>query len=186
MMIAACYQSGNNDDESDNNDKSDNNEDKVCLFLKRWDWVGHVLDHVLDHIIIGFVTTTLHPLSTLSPLLLDHDAANLRSLFAQGFDFPMTNHDIINKYAIHKINQYTTADTKDFSLWNGIQVYFEKFEAKHFNKFKSNTWNFLRDYYYMHGYWTGHNFGPSRNQTTIMLKAVQADWNNEWTLGQIK
>ena len=34
-MTAACYNSGNNDDESDNNDKFDNNEDKVCLLLRR-------------------------------------------------------------------------------------------------------------------------------------------------------
>ena len=30
MMTAACYESGNDDNESDNNDKSDNNKDKVC------------------------------------------------------------------------------------------------------------------------------------------------------------
>ena len=55
-MMAACYKNSNNDDESDNNNKSDNNKDKIYLLLKRWGWVGHVLDHVLDHIIIGLVT----------------------------------------------------------------------------------------------------------------------------------
>ena len=40
MMTEACYKSNNN--------KSDKNEDKVCLLLKRWGLVAHVLDHVLD------------------------------------------------------------------------------------------------------------------------------------------
>ena len=56
-MTAACYKSGNNNNKSDNNDKSNNNKDKFCLLVKKWGWVGHVLDHMLDHIIIGFVNT---------------------------------------------------------------------------------------------------------------------------------
>ena len=72
MMLMAHYKSGNDDDESDNNnkydinDKSDNNENKICLLLKRWVWVGHILDHVLDQIIIGLVTTPLHLLFSLA------------------------------------------------------------------------------------------------------------------------
>ena len=56
MMTAACYKSGNNDE-------SDNNEDNVCLFLRRWGLVGHMLDHLLDyvlnHMIIALVTKIL-------------------------------------------------------------------------------------------------------------------------------
>ena len=59
IMMAACYESGNDDDKSENNDKSDNNEDKVYLLLRRWDWVSHVLDHVLDFMIIGLMTMVL-------------------------------------------------------------------------------------------------------------------------------
>ena len=58
-MTTTCYEIGNDDD------KSDNNEDKVCLLLIRWGWVGHVLDHVLDHMIIDFVTTALQLSSSL-------------------------------------------------------------------------------------------------------------------------
>ena len=60
MMTAACYESGNDNDKSNNNDKSHNNEDKICLLLKKWGWVSHVLDYMLDYIIIGLVTTVLH------------------------------------------------------------------------------------------------------------------------------
>ena len=42
MMTAARYESGND------KNKSDNNKDKVCSLLKRWDWMGHVLDYILD------------------------------------------------------------------------------------------------------------------------------------------
>ena len=61
MITIACYKSGND------NDKSDNNEDKICLLLKRWDLVNHLLDHILNHVldhmlnhmIIGLVTIAL-------------------------------------------------------------------------------------------------------------------------------
>ena len=68
-MTAACYESGNN------NDESDNNKDKVCLLSRKWGLMGHVLDHILDYVldhmldhifnrmldymIIGLVTTSL-------------------------------------------------------------------------------------------------------------------------------
>lgn len=48
--------------------------------------------------------------------LLNHDITNPRFFFAQKFDFKMTNYDMINKYIVHKINQYTAANIKDFSL----------------------------------------------------------------------
>ena len=57
-MMAACYKSGNNDDESDNN------EDKVCLLLKIWNLVGQVFDHALDymlnHILGSYVRSYNH------------------------------------------------------------------------------------------------------------------------------
>ena len=59
MMTVAYYKSGNKDDKSDNNDEFDNNEDKVCLFLRRWGWMGYMLDHVLDYMILGLVTMVL-------------------------------------------------------------------------------------------------------------------------------
>ena len=49
MMMAACYESNND------NNKSDNKEDKVCLLLGRWNLVGRILDYM----IIGFRTMML-------------------------------------------------------------------------------------------------------------------------------
>ena len=57
IMTAACCESGNDDDESDNN------EDKICLLLKSWGLVGHILDQILNHMIISFVTKALQFLS---------------------------------------------------------------------------------------------------------------------------
>ena len=65
-MTANCFKSSNDYNESDNRDKSDNNEDKICSLLRRWVWVGHILDHVLDHMIIDFVTTALQLPSSLA------------------------------------------------------------------------------------------------------------------------
>ena len=60
MMTVACYENGND------NDESDNNENKVYLLLRRWDLISHILDHMLDHMITGFVTTALELPSSLA------------------------------------------------------------------------------------------------------------------------
>lgn len=57
---------------------------------------------------------------------------------------------------------------------------------RHFDKFESNTQNFVRNFYYMYKYWIDHNFGLSKNQTITILKAVEVNKNNELTLKQIK
>ena len=62
IMTAACYKSGNN------NDESDNNKVKVCPLLKRWGlgnhvlhhMLNHVLNHMLDHIIINLIIMMLY------------------------------------------------------------------------------------------------------------------------------
>lgn len=38
----------------------------------------------------------------------------------------------------------------------------------------------------MHGYWFDRNYGPGRTRATIMVKAVEGEWYDSWTLDQIK
>ena len=122
--------------------------------------------------------------SVLSSLLHDLNA-NLKILFDNSIDIETIDHDILNRYAIHKFNQYAAANAKHYSLWDNIPVDFEKFEAKHFDTFYGPTWKLVRDYCYLHGYWIDHNFGTGTTHTTIMLKAVKAKWKYEWTFEQI-
>lgn len=58
----------------------------------------------------------LGSLKILSTFLYNHNAANLKKFFVQQFNFQIIDYNIINKYIIYKINQYTTANIKDFSL----------------------------------------------------------------------
>lgn len=62
--------------------------------------------------------------------LHNHDIANLKTLFAKGFDLQTTKFDIINKYTIYKFNLYADNNNKDYNLWECIQVDFKKFEAQ--------------------------------------------------------
>ena len=115
-----------------------------------------------------------------------HDPeADLKILFDNSIEIETTDHDILNKYAIQKFNQYAAANAEDYSLWDCNQVDFEKFEAKHFDRFYGPPWKLVRDYCYSHEYWIDHNFGTGKTRTTTMLKAVKAEWNDEWTLEQI-
>ena len=105
---------------------------------------------------------------------LHNPKADLKILFDNSIEIETTDHDILNKYAIQKFNQYAAANAEDYSLWDCIQVDFEKFEMKHFDKFYGPTRKLLRDYWYLHGYWIDHNFGTCKTCITTMLKAVEA------------
>lgn len=108
-------------------------------------------------------------------------------LFRNGIDLQTADRDLINKYTIYWFNRYAAENANDYSLWEGIQVDFRKFEAKHFDQLESTTWKLVKDYCYPHGYRIDHSLGPGRTCTDAMLKAVvEVNWNDEWTLKQIR
>ena len=84
---------------------------------------------------------------------------DLKTLFVQGFNIETADHDLINKFVIHRFNQYAALNAKNYRLWDFIQIDFEKFEAKHFDIFYGPTWKIIRDYCYPHGYWIDYNIG---------------------------
>ena len=79
------------------------------------------------------------PSSISSAFSHDPEVVNLKILFANGMDIKTADYDILNKYVIHKFNQYAAANAKNFNLWDYIQVDFKMFEAKHFDDFDGLT-----------------------------------------------
>ena len=116
----------------------------------------------------------------------DQEAADLKILFGPSFNIQIADLDLLNKYVIYKFNQYATVNTKDYSLWDSIEMDFAKFEAKNFDELDSATWKVIKEYCYPHGFWIDPNNGSGRTRTAAMLKAIEDNWNNEWTLEQIK
>ena len=58
--------------------------------------------------------------SVSSNLLHDPKTTNPEVLFAQGFNIKTADHDLINKFVIHRFNQYKALNAKDWSLWDYI------------------------------------------------------------------
>ena len=73
-------------------------------------------------------------LSISSAALHDSKTNDLKTLFACGLDFQTADHDLINNYIVHQVNQYAARNLKDWSLWDSIQIDFAEFEAKHFDE----------------------------------------------------
>ncbi len=116
------------------------------------------------------------PLSTSSIHLHDQEVVNLKTLFAQGFNFQTTHRDMINQYTIYKFNhEYVEINVEDYCLWDSIQIDFAEFKTRHFNELNNTTWRVVRDYCYPYGFWIDHNFGSDKNRTTTMLTAVEAN-----------
>ena len=46
----------------------------------------------------------------------DYEAGNLHALIAYEFNFQTTDHDMINKYAIHMFNLYAATNDENFNL----------------------------------------------------------------------
>lgn len=100
------------------------------------------------------------------------------------FNVQIADHDLINKFIIHRFNQYVVLNAKD-CLWNYIQIDFGKFEVKHFDDIDDSTWTIVRNYCYLHKYWIDYNFAPVRTCATTMMKTINKEWNNKWSLEQI-
>lgn len=125
------------------------------------------------------------PSSISSAVSHDPEANDLKTVFARGLDIQTADNDQLNKFVIHRFTQYAATNIEDYSLWDSIQMDFAEFEAKQFDELDTDTWRVVKDYCYPHGFWIDHNFGPGRTCTTVMLKAVDSEWNNKWTLEQI-
>lgn len=54
------------------------------------------------------------PSSISSALLHNQEVANLKILFAQGFDIRTADHDLLNKLVIYKFNQYRACNAEDY------------------------------------------------------------------------
>lgn len=111
---------------------------------------------------------------------------NIKAFFVQEFNIITIGYDLINKFIIYKFYQYAAANVEDFSLWNCIQVNFEKYEIRHLDEPEGSTWNVIRNHCYPHRYWINYNFGSNKTCTTFMLDADKVNWNDEWTIEQIK
>lgn len=100
--------------------------------------------------------------------------ANLKIFFDNNIDSEMTNYNILNICIIQKFNQYATANVKDYSLQNYIQVSFNKFEAKHFDKSYNSTQKLVRYYCYLYRYQIDYNYGTDKTYIITILKAIDA------------
>lgn len=73
----------------------------------------------------------LELLNPLSMLLHNPKAVNLTVFFASIRNIKTSDHDIFNKYALYKFNQYKGTNAKN--------VTFENLKANYFNKFHDST-----------------------------------------------
>ena len=71
--------------------------------------------------------------STSSVFLQNSKTANLKIFFDNNIAIETIDINTLNKYAIHQFNKYAAANTKDYNLWDYIQVNFKRFKGKHFD-----------------------------------------------------
>ena len=83
---------------------------------------------------------------------LRNPKTNLKIFFDKSIDIERIDHDILNKYAITKFNEYVVTNVKDYNLWDWIQVDFGRFEAKHFDSFRDSKWKLVTNNCYLYKY----------------------------------
>ena len=98
------------------------------------------------------------------------DTTDLKALFADGINVQTADSNTIQTYVQHRFQQYADLNIEDWHLWNAIQIDFEGFKEKHFNKFDGPTWEILRGYCYKHGYWLDYKYASGKSRATIMVK----------------
>ena len=106
--------------------------------------------------------------------------------FPNGIDPETADAETIKKYVKYHFQRYADNDYENYYLWNIVQGNFEHFKEEHFNKFDRDTWELVKAYCYQHGIWIDHNYGPGRTRASFMIKAINTEWELDWTLEQIK
>lgn len=70
----------------------------------------------------------------------NNKAANLKTLFAYGFDIQTAKPDLFNELVTLQFNIYVAINIVDYKLWIGIQTDFKKFKVKYFDILDNSTW----------------------------------------------
>jgi hypothetical protein len=85
------------------------------------------------------------------------------------------------------LDQWNLNNWKDYSFWKIIQSNFERWIETHFDQLNINIWIVLKNFCYTHDYWINHNFDVDRIKIITMLNVIRFDdWNDIWTLNQIR
>jgi hypothetical protein len=109
------------------------------------------------------------------------------ALFENELNLVTANRKLLNKYVIYLLDQWDLNNWKDYFLWKIIQNNFERWIEAHFDQLNINIWIALKNFCYTHDYWINHNFDADRIKIITMLNVIQFDdWNDIWTLNQIK
>lgn len=108
------------------------------------------------------------------------DLTDPEGLFDYFINLQTANNFLIQKYVLYRFWQYSNYDMADYRLWNAINFNFKDFTKDHFDGFNGLTWNIMRDYCYLNGYWIDHNYGLGGKTCCIfMLKFIEVEWNNK-------
>lgn len=116
------------------------------------------------------------------------NTTDLKALFAGGINLETADMNTIETYIRYRFQQYADLNIEDWPLWDAIQVDFEGFKEEHFSHLNGRTWEILRGYCYKHGYWLDYKYGGhgGKSRATIMVKTLESDWYDAWTLDQIQ
>jgi hypothetical protein len=164
-----------------------NSSDQIHRFLSYWILMQQIFNLLVNMIIIESSSTN-------SSFEIFHSAENdnridldTNALFENELNLVTANRKLLNKYVIYLLDQWNLNNWKDYSLWKVIQNNFERWIEVHFDQLNINIWIVLRNFCYTHDYWINHNFDVDRIRIITMLNVIRFDdWNDIWTLNQIK
>ncbi len=109
------------------------------------------------------------------------------AFFENELNLVIANRKLFNKYVIYLLDQWNLNNWKDYSFWKIIQSNFERWIETHFDQLNINIWIVLKNFCYTHDYWINHNFDVDRIKIITMLNVIRFDdWNDIWTLNQIR
>lgn len=97
------------------------------------------------------------------------------TLFEHNFNVQEADDNLLNKYAIYKVNEYQVMNIEDYNLWGCIRIEVVKFEAEYFDQFSNATLKIIRDYRYPYGFWIELNISLDKTFKLVILEAVAVE-----------
>ncbi len=167
-------------------DQSNSSDQIHRFFSSYWIFMQQIFNLFINTIIIESSST--NNFSETFHLAENDNRTDLdtKTLFENELNLATANRTLINKFVNYLLVQWDNNNYENYALWSIIHDELENWIETHLDQLNLKIWNDLRIFCYFHDVWINHNFEFDRIKISIMLNIIRFDWNNAWTLNQIK
>ena len=103
-----------------------------------------------------------------------------KAQFANGIDLNTADAAALRDYTYYRFQRYANRGTSDYPLWKAIQIDFMNFTVELMTQLDGDTWSFLEEYCYTHGYWIDNDINGTKTQASNFVQSLKTFGRVGW------